>query len=257
MKKIALISILIIEALFIVILGLQILYKSKENLNLRLEIKQAMQDIQSKEATLKDLSSQLEESHKAKSELEVKVRDLTEAHRVVEAKMEGMKTATDTLARQFDTQQKDMFKQLDDLTEKNKETIIAFLDRIRSIIHMKFSSEYIPPTSVRDIGLIKQPGREVTLKKIVVKKPKAQEMPIGPEPVGKVLNVDNKYNLVIVDVGLEHGVKPGMKYTVLRDQKRIGQIVLREIYKGMSVAETVLDKTDQRIKQGDTIARLD
>jgi cell division protein FtsL len=264
MKKIALISILIVEALFIVILGLQILAKAKENLSLRLEIKQVAQDLQTKETQAKELGTQLEESNKVRGELESKVKGLTETQKVMEAKMDGMKQATDTLAKQFDTQQRDMFRELADLTEKNKETIVAFLDKIRSIIHMKMSLERISAPSTYES--IRSPARDVPLGKIVVsasakrsreKYEKRVEAPLGPESIGKVLNVDSKYGLVIVDLGKEAGVKPGMRYTVLRDQRKVGQIVLREIYKGMSVAETVSDKTGLAIQQGDRLANAE
>ena len=262
MKKIALISILIVEALFIVILGLQILAKAKENIGLRLEIKQVQQDLQAKDAQVKDLGTQLEESRAVRGVLETKVKDLSEAQKVMEAKMDGMKQATDTLAKQFDSQQKDMFKELSDLTEKSRETIITFLDKIRGIIDMKMSLERIPAPTARES--VRPSARDVALGKIVVsaKRPrekyeKKEEAPLGPESVGKVLNVDTKYSLVIVDLGKEAGVRPGMKYTVLRDQRKVGQIVLREIYKGMSVAETVPDKTSLPIQQGDRLVEAE
>jgi hypothetical protein len=114
------------------------------------------------------------------------------------------------------------------------------------------AGETPPPKEDNVAGSASAP---VNLEKVTVQAGK-QPIQIDSEHVGSVLDVDNKYNFVVIDLGEENAVKKGMKFMVLRKEKKIGEIILKEIYKGMSLAETIEDKTEGRIKRGDRLVPI-
>ena len=253
-KKITFISILILETLLIIIIGVQAVQKAREAVGLRLEVKSRTEELAGREARLKDLESELGESKKARADLEGQVRTLAETAKLLEGKLEGMKASTETLGKQFEAQQKQILSQLSGMSQDSKDTLKSFLDRIRTMIHTKVAGR------AETSGA---PSGDITLQRIVVKRPREEASAAGPlsRPEatridGTILNVDNKYNLVIVDIGQEQGVRPGLRYSVLRGEKKIGEVILREIYKGMSVAEAVEEKTERPLKPNDRLIAI-
>jgi len=257
LKKIVFISILILETLLIIIIGIQAVQKGREALGLRLEVKTRTDELSVKETKMKELETELGDSRKMRTDLEGQVKTLTETAKLLEGRLEGMKASTETLVKQFEAQQKQILSQLSGLTQDNKETLQSFLAKIRTIIRTKVSGQ---PGSQE---AAEAPTGDITLQRIVVKKSRegaassgAAEKAEPTRAAGTVLNVDSKYNLVIVDIGQEQGARPGMRYSVLRDEKKIGEVILREIYKGMSVAEAVESKTARQLRPDDKLIAI-
>ncbi|MCM8795455.1 MAG: rod shape-determining protein MreC [Candidatus Omnitrophica bacterium] len=253
--------IVILEAVLIVILAINGFKKTKENLALRLQLKSKEQEtLLEKETLVKDLQQQLMAMQMARADLENEVKRLNETAKVLEGKLQGSKEATEILARQFGDQQKDIFERFNNITVENRKTFTSLLNKIEQLLHTKAILEkklhaLQKENNSEDTTLASSKNSEVDLGKISVtnRETTYPENILGYNYAGSILDVDNQYNFVIIDLGQESGVKPGSKFAVIRNKKKIGEIVLREVYKGMSLAESIIDKTPYRLRRGDKL----
>lgn len=71
---------------------------------------------------------------------------------------------------------------------------------------------------------------------------------------GKVQRVDRKFGMVVISVGEDDGVKPGMEFTVYRgDDGYVGKVVVTEVDRELSVAR--VDKlVSDEVKVGDNVS---
>jgi len=249
--------IIIAEAGLIVILALGGFKKSKDNINLRLQLKTKEEELVNREALIKDLEKQVIQMKAAQAELEGRAKELTEATNVLEGKLTGSKEATEILAKQFGNQEKDIFERFSNLTTENKKTFAILLNKIDQLMGAKgiLEKRIRSLQSERDSAdQSTENPEEITLDKISVKnKASYPENVLGLNSAGNVLDVDNEYNFVIINLGQENGVKPGSKFAVIRNKKKIGELVLKEIYKGMSLGEPIAEKTLYRFRRGDQL----
>ncbi len=56
-------------------------------------------------------------------------------------------------------------------------------------------------------------------------------------PAGRILSVSKRYKFVIIDLGQEDGIKPGMSFDVYRDSSDIGRIEVLETHPEISAAD--------------------
>jgi len=255
-QKQAIIGILILETVAIFSLGISNLQKSKTIVGLRLEIKSKLEELTAKDASIKELQKQAEELRNTAIMAEEKTKGLAENQKIMEGKVEGAKQSTEILAQQFGRQEKDVFEQIRSLTAENRKTYIVLLSKIETLLQAKTNLEKTIE-KYRSAGAdaeITPSTQQVQLNKIAVQKKN------NPEPTaqyaGTVLEVNNEYEFAVVDIGKEKGVKPGVRFSVLRNEKKIGEIVIREVYNGMSIAEAVMEKSTLRFKRGDKLIPL-
>jgi len=70
---------------------------------------------------------------------------------------------------------------------------------------------------------------------------------------GKVEKVDPKFGLVVLSVGEDDGVKPGMEFTVYRGDGYVGKVIVTEVDRELSVAR--VDKAvSEEVKVGDNVS---
>lgn len=241
------IFIIILETIALFFLGFINFQKTRTYLELKFEIRSKEEAILNKENQIKELNRQLEEIKLARQELEKKIQDLITNQTMLETELNASKEANKVLLEEFNRRQKEIVKKFEGLAGENKKTYLSLFNRIEQLLNEKIALEK-ELEKLKNLTREETPAQQVDLDKIVVQKEKTLDT-----PVGSVLEVNNEYNFVMVDLGKENNVTAGMRFIVLRDKKKIGEIVLKEIYKGMSLAELDLTKTEARLRRGDKL----
>jgi len=73
---------------------------------------------------------------------------------------------------------------------------------------------------------------------------------------GKVLQVEEAVNIVILNVGEKDEVKPGMEFVISRGDKYVGKVRVRNIYRDMCSATILPEMTKEALQVGDTAQTL-
>ncbi len=112
---------------------------------------------------------------------------------------------------------------------------------------------------VKDKSVItKAKSDSVNLAPIVVNKSgesegsaKSKEIPNGLK--GKILNVNEAHNFVVLDIGKKDGVKQGMEFKVYRAGKQIATVKVRMLRDDVSAADIISLNDGDSIKVGDVV----
>lgn len=95
---------------------------------------------------------------------------------------------------------------------------------------------------------LKQPPalEGVELKKIVVK-------PRNYKLSGTVLAVNKEFNFVVIDLGLEEGIKAGDEFLIYHDSQEIGKIRVEKVHDLMSTASVLFGSQQDKISEEDIV----
>ena len=258
-------AVIVLESVLLVLLLISKSAETKEKLNLKLQLKDITEELANKDNRTKELEKQIEDLEKARDELKNQIDDLMAKQKIAEAQMQAAKEATETFSQQFQRQQEDTIKQLKNFTSESRKTQLALIAKIESLIETKKDLE-------EQLAKIKQQQQdessqeysvssEVPLGTINVQmkpsgwtaeqKPAAQAKNQGT--VGNILSVDNDYHFAIIDLGRESGIKIKDKLLVLRQEKKIGEVEVKEIYRNMSLTDILADKTQGNLRKNDKV----
>jgi septal ring factor EnvC (AmiA/AmiB activator) len=241
----------ILESVVIFFLSVLNFQKAKAYLDLKLEVKSKEEALQEKESKINELNKQLEEIKLIRQELEKKVESLTATQSLLEEELRKSKETTQNFLQKITQQQRDIFEKFGNLTEENRKTYLSLISKMEKVLSAKLALERelekVRSSLVSTQESPSEQSPKVNLEKIVVQKPKETET------LGSILSVNNEYNFIFTDLGAEKNIKPGMRFLVLRNKKKIGEIVIKEVYKGLSLAEPDLEKTELRLRIGDKL----
>ena len=70
---------------------------------------------------------------------------------------------------------------------------------------------------------------------------------------GRILTVNNKHKFVIINLGQEDGVKPGMSFSVYRGSKDMGRIEVLEVHPGISAADIMAVRGKASFRPDDVV----
>jgi hypothetical protein len=245
-----------LESIFLVLLTFQKISETKEKLNVTLQLKNSSQELSAKDSQVKELQKQIEDLEKTRKTQEEQVRELITTQKILEAKMEGAKEATEMLAKQVQLQNEDTFSQIKNLASENRKAELTLIAKIRSLIEIKHDLEKRlseTKAATQEEPSVKETPKtaEIPLGKINVQRKPSEPSP--PSLEGTVLSVDNRYNFVIIDLGKEKNIKPKDKFFVMRKETKISEIEIKEIYDNMSLADIIPSKTIKDIRKYDRI----
>jgi len=247
--------VIIVETILLSWLFFQRVQESKEKIALKLELKQAANTLSDKETELKDLRNQITTLEDSRRGLETQVKNLLASQKVSEGEARGTKEATQLLAQQFQRQHEDLLKQLSSITSENRESQLSLVSKIESILDAKhkLEIELVSMSKRQDLAAptLQSTGREgISLGKILVEQ---KPLPQSTVLEGKILSVDTQYDFVIIDLGKNSGVKTKDRFYVIRRERWIGEIEIEEVYKNMSLANIVSDKTVRNLRRNDKV----
>lgn len=246
------------EAFFIFRLSSQKTAETKEKLDLKLQLKNVSADLATKESQAKELETKLVDLEKVKNDFKAQIDELTTVQKIADAKLEAAKQTAETLAQQFQRQHEDTFQQLKNFTSDNRKIQLALIAKIESLIETKYDLEKqlakLQEEQANQGAGQENTGasQEIPLGKINVQ-PKQKAPEPTPSPRGSVLSVDNNYNFAIIDLGKESGIKVKDRLMVLRRDKKVGEVEIKEVYRNMSIADIVTDKTTSALRKNDKV----
>jgi len=252
------------------------LIKEKAELELRLEDVLAetakyTSKINELESKNQDLQLQIEDLNKIKTELERKVdfnartiqiitKDLVrekEDRRATLEELSRLKDENISLARELkltrkmredlentlvDTQDAKQIleRKIEDMGTVLKEKSVEMSDLHRQLSATISSAEKVMPSD----------AKAVELPPIVVK---SETRPSVPTTLleGKVLAVNEREKFVIVDIGTSSGIKPGDKFSVLSDGRKVGSLEVVETR--LDIAACDIKQAEGRIREGDIV----
>jgi len=77
----------------------------------------------------------------------------------------------------------------------------------------------------------------------------------GATTGAKVLTVNRKFNFVVINQGLQEGLKMGDKLKVLKQGKECATVQIEKLYDKFSAATLVEEDPKQQVVEGDEIRR--
>jgi hypothetical protein len=77
----------------------------------------------------------------------------------------------------------------------------------------------------------------------------------GATTGGKVLTVNRKFNFVVINQGLQEGLKMGDKLKVLKQGNEVATVQIEKLYDKFSAATLVEENPKQQVVEGDEIRK--
>lgn len=70
---------------------------------------------------------------------------------------------------------------------------------------------------------------------------------------GKIIKANRAYNFVIIDLGENNGIKPGMTLMAYRQDAPIGEVIIEKVYNGLSVGRAAFEWRGNELGVGDVV----
>ncbi len=78
-----------------------------------------------------------------------------------------------------------------------------------------------------------------------------QELVKAPAIAGRVIGVSDQYNLVMISVGDQDGVKEGYEFTISRGKEFVGRVKVDKVFPDMCAASALEEYQREKIQKGD------
>lgn len=218
------------------------------------------------------LSKELDDATLVKKDLEIKLGNVEEKAKLIEGQLSDEKRAKESAFSQLETEKRESKRLLEELMkvkdEKEKISLnLANIENESNTLKTQLSSiqqaKEILERKLKEL-LAKN---EVELEKIVVK----PEVAISPNPgsspssetsqktgssdiKGEVLVVNKKFDFVVVSLGEDDGLAPGMNLGIYRDAKLLAMLQVEKIHANMAAAKIPPEWKNVDIKEGDMVA---
>jgi len=220
----------------------------------------------------KELSLKIDEVNKAKDSLEMdlafKERTMDIMSRNLVNEREARKALTDEigklrdenigLKREIIVANKDKIQLQSTLKDmiKKKDVLEKTVGEVQDVLKekkMMFSELESQLTKAVGINTGAKNSASVELPPIVVKSDVSGKSLTGKPLKGEVLAVNKNDNFVIIDIGENSGVKPGLKFNIVRSGKTIGNVEVIETRREISAADIKGVNAGYTIREGDTV----
>jgi FtsZ-binding cell division protein ZapB len=217
----------------------------RETLDLKDSIDDLQEAVRKSSAELHTAKVDNEELNRKYSDIEVKYDELMSEKDAIEEEAAGLREKYDSLSGKVD------------LLEKS-----PLVDRIRNSAEKEQNPEIrkVLQAALRNIEII-QKGGAVELPPIVIGPGNAgdESVFVGSDPAqyGKVLSLDARNNLVVVDLGRRENITEGSECMVLRDDKQIarGEVIsVRYRISAVHIEEMAYKYDVSDIREGDKAA---
>ncbi len=80
--------------------------------------------------------------------------------------------------------------------------------------------------------------------------------PSAGAAVSKVLTVNRKFNFVVINQGLQDGLKMGDKLRVLKQGQEVATLQVEKLYDKFSAATLLEENPKQQVVEGDEIRKI-
>ncbi len=176
----------------------------------------------------------LDRMEKENEEIKDKIVRLTKSETYLQKQLSRTEEEKELLERHIqdmNTIVKESIEQILDLTERMKNIETSTSEGIA-----KAKVVNLPPIVVNSTGNASSETTET-----------------GVKVEGKILNVNEAHNFVVIDLGKNDGVIEGMEFDVLRDGKKIARVKVRMLKDNVCAADIVKLYGSEGIKVGDKV----
>ena len=216
----------------------------KEKTILEVEVKSLKDKLASQETQIRNLSSE-------RANLQKRLKELKGVRQANEEVLKEAREVSDLLSRRLARESQNSMSLSENLERIRRENSALQQQLVEAIKKIELSSEK---------------KEDIELSPIMVKA--ASPFPTTPSPAirggltsvktksfpeGRILSVNNKYKFVIINLGQEDGIKPGMSFDVYRDSSDIGRIEVLEVHPGISAADIMAVRGKASLRPDDIV----
>lgn len=270
--KFIFIVLLIISTIFLST-SIALFFLRQAEIEKRLSLEKQLEELNKEKARL---TRDLDEAVTIKNDLEIQLGSLQEKAKSLEGQLDIEKKSKEALFTQLENERKEFKKVVDDLMKvrsEKEEIALNFAkvkgecETLRAQLYGIQQAKEVLENKLREL-LTK--SSEVELEKIVVKpeaetQQLAQEPPALPAPIasgyssptnevkGEILVVNKKFDFVIVSLGEDNDIRPGMNLRVLRGEQFLATLQVEKVHANMSAAKIPPKARNADIREGDTV----
>jgi outer membrane murein-binding lipoprotein Lpp len=191
---------------------------------------------------LEMLNNELDKERKAKEEILSNLNELKSIIEEKEAKQKALEEDLDRVqkeANRLRAKLKNVEQEKEDLEKKLKEMELAQKKNVE----------------LGEIVVEKQPIVETAKEKVITKKESQKEgVSEAKSPLeGKVLVVNKDYNFVVINLGIQQGIRLNDVFSVYHKEKYIGDIKVEKLHDSMAAAGFISEHIKDEIAEGDKV----
>ena len=219
--------------------------------SLRTQLSSATADLQRSRETVEELTGRYDQLSGERTQLETQVAGLTSEREEAKRKAQQLEQSNTELERAASR-----------LRERLK-----LLDRDYRQLAEQLAKQQVstPPPSIEFIGTVPSPpaatnasmggnsasaiSGSVELPPIIVRKDQAG---MTTTVRGRLLDVNESHNFVVVDKGSDDGVRVGMVFDILRGAASVGRVSVVRVRPQLSACDVIRAKTPSSLQAGDT-----
>jgi predicted nucleic acid-binding Zn-ribbon protein len=228
------------------------------------------------------LAKDLEEANTVKNDLEIQVGTLEEKAKLLEGQLGEEKKSRETIYSQLESEKRESKKLVEELMKVKAQSQEASLnlanvrnecETLKTQLFNIQQAKEVLENKLKDV-LAK---KEIELERIVVKPEAAAETPESPAsqparetasasaptetPVetaqeqnkGEILVVNKKFDFVVISLGENAGMRPGINLEVRRDGKSLARLEVEKVHASMSAAKIPPQAKNVDIREGDEV----
>lgn len=255
-------SVLVVASTLFLISSVALFFMRQDEIEKRLTLEKKLEELKEEKTKL---TRDLDEAITIKNDLEVKLGGLEEKTKFLEGQLQEEKKSREMTYSQLESEKKESRRLVDELMrlKEEKEQVVLGLANAKGeceVLKVQLSNiqlaKEVLETKLKEAVLKK----EVELEKIVVR-PEAQQTPEvakiesakTQEVKGEVLVVNKKFDFVVVSLGENAGMKPGMTLGVYRNGKFLTTLQVEKVHSNMSAAKIPPEFKNVDIREGDEV----
>ncbi|MBN1256325.1 MAG: hypothetical protein JXA52_01320 [Planctomycetes bacterium] len=224
-------------------LELEYTSESKKNAEATIELQSKTEQVRElerlREADKQDFTTKLAQAQASLDNAQALLADAEQSKTALQTQLSEANQARNTAQRELDFAEKRALEVAADLKEAEAQ-LQANAERTAEIVEQNLEMRTQLKAYETSVGPIKE---------------LATKSPLVPIR-GKVIEVEESLNLVMLNVGKKDNVKTGMELVVSRGSEYVSKVKVKEIYADMCSAEIDTGMTEKPIRKGDVAETL-
>lgn len=218
----------------------------------RLQRNEHMAQARTMELRNRDLEDEVKRKATELADKQGQINDLSGSLKSMMAQHERWMAQLDTLKKREEELRNEVLAQkakIQEMDQKNQDLRTAKVGLEKNLENTKVELAAVQETADRQTKIL-----DILWDRLVDARPIIANMPM-PRITGKVLFVDQKDNIVVINVGESQKVKKNFEFTVYRGSEFIGKIRIIDLQDGdMAAGRIILQR--KAIQRGDSVATL-
>jgi len=236
--------IIILAILFFILSGAALFFLKTE-MDKRLAVEEKLEQV---EETKAKIEQKLAESDSLIEQLSAKLREANSTNDILIQELDTAKVAFDRLDKD-NSEIRDSLRKEKSAKDDALQDLSKLQDELETLKEQLRKAEETKKELEGQVQDLRIGQEEVQLEKIVVT-PEAIPEDL---PDGKVMVVNKEHDFIIIDLGGRDGMGQGLVFTVLQNNKSIGEVIIEKVEESMSVASFLDEGVRSKVKQDDIV----